>query len=155
MKKLRAMVKHSGTDSNQLKPVCTFGTFSTLAGRRICCTYLTKECLHGGPVLHTWQPVQPSHEGLAEVPGAWSVASAHHVNSVSVRRRCLSDEVAVHGAPSGVSQVVVPPIVPLLLVGRLLHSLYRGCDAGQHQQDEGATPLTAPRQHRVASALHI
>ena len=153
MKKLRAMVKYSGgTDSNQLKPLCTFGTFSTLAGRRICCTYLTKECLHGGPVLHTWQPVQAPHEGLAEVPGAWSVASAHHVNSVSVRRRCLSDEVAVHGAPRGVSQVVVPPVVPLLLVRRLLHPLYRG---DQHQQDEGATPLTAPRQHRVASALHI
>ena len=84
-------------------------------------TYLTKERLHGSPVLQTWQPVQSPHEGLTEVPWAGSVAPAHHVNSVSVRRRRLPHQVAVHGAPRRVSQVVVPPVVPLLLVRRLLH----------------------------------
>ena len=67
-------------------------------------TYLTKEGLHGSPVLQTWQTVQPPHEGLTEVPRAGSVAPAHHVNSVGVRGRCLPNQVAVHGAPGGVSQ---------------------------------------------------
>ena len=69
---------------------------------RISCTYLSEECLHGGPVLQTWQPVQASHEGLTQVPWARPISAAHHVHPISIGGGRLPDQMAVHGAPGGV-----------------------------------------------------
>ena len=122
--------------------------------------YLSEECLHGGPVLQTWQPVQASHEGLTQVPWARPISAAHHVHPISIRGGCLPDQMAVHGAPGGVGEVVVPPVVPLLLVRRLLHP-QRSLEEEQDKEEEGegeTSPLSTPRQHRVPCAfplLHI
>ena len=48
--------------------------------------------------------------------GYWPVSPAHHVDTILIGWRSLPCQMTVHAAPAWVSQVVVPPIVPLSLI---------------------------------------
>lgn len=116
-------------------------------------SYLSEECLHGCSVHETAQTVSPLHECLTEVPGAWSVSPAHHIDAIGVWGWGLPGEVGIDRPPGWVGQVIIPTIVSLLLVLSRRHE--GGGWGGEEEEQEGAPPpALIVASHSVSTASH-